>query len=301
MIIGIDIGGTYARIGAVEDNGTVYFFEKVFQNIIFDQSNLTDCLVKWISAYMEKYELGTKVQVICICLPAMVESEEGLVIQAPNISMEEYIPIGKSLAEHFDFPIYVERDVNGCLIYDIKKYKLEEAKIINGFYVGTGLGNAITIDGHILRGKNGMAGELGHIPVLRSRLKCNCGNVGCIEMQAGGKVIKEYCNKIEEQDIASFFIKHGKSNFVKKYTKVLAHAIAVEVNIFDPEVIIISGGVPEMNAFPREKLENELFMYLRKPVNRRNLRIIWAEDDECKGIIGAALLAKYRLNNGELL
>ena len=73
---------------------------------------------------------------------------------------------------------------------------IPDAEIISGFYFGTGIGNAIFINGHPLTGKNGTAGELGHIPSDGSTKVCGCGNVGCMESLAGGKYLAELVKTI---------------------------------------------------------------------------------------------------------
>ena len=84
-------------------------------------------------------------------------------------------PLRKALG----LPVYIEKDVNLLLLYDIHHLHLDPSKSILGFYVGTGFGNALYLNGDFYTGKNGATGELGHIPLYGLDKRCNCGNLGC--------------------------------------------------------------------------------------------------------------------------
>lgn len=290
-IIGIDIGGTSFRIGAVGENGTVSDFRKVPMKQVFTSCDpLTD-----LSKYIKEYCDGMNVEAVSIGFPATLDAERQTVLQAPNIPFMENLPVVKVLSEELNIPVFIERDVTMALYYDCQKYGIPRKGVVCGFYFGTGIGNAISIDGIPLVGKNGTAGELGHIPVDSSDEVCGCGNIGCMENLAGGKYLAHLCDTIYSGTfIADLFVKHGSEPLIQQFIDRMAMAVATEINILNPHVIIVGGGVPAMLGFPKEHLLERIRFHARKPYPANDLDIIFTEDEKEKSVIGAALYARNR-------
>lgn len=177
--------------------------------------------------------------------------------------------------------------------YDINKYHINNNGIICAVYYGTGIGNAIMINGDILIGKNGAAGEIGHIPVDNCDDKCGCGNSGCIETIAGGKYLKKLCYCFyKDCHISEIFVKHKNDDKIIEFIVRMSIALATEINILNPNIIIVGGGIINMKDFPINKFEDKLYSHVRKPYPLNDLEIIYANDDEKAGVIGACLYAK---------
>ena len=290
-IIGIDIGGTSFRIGAVGENGTVFDLRKVPMKQVFTLCDpLTD-----LSKYIKEYCDGMNVESVSIGFPATLDAERQTVLQAPNIPFIENLPVVKVLSEELNIPVFIERDVTMALYYDCQKYNTPRQGVVCGFYFGTGIGNAISIDGVPLVGKNGTAGELGHIPVDGSDEVCGCGNIGCMENLAGGKYLAHLCDTIYRGTfIADLFVKHGSEPLIQQFIDRMAMAVATEINILNPHVILVGGGVPAMLGFPKEHLLERICFHARKPYPAADLSVIFTEDEKEKCVIGAALYARNR-------
>lgn len=292
-VIGIDIGGTSFRIGLVDEKGTVSDFRKVPVKQVFATGDpLAD-----LSGYLKAYCEGKTVEAVAIGFPATLDAKRQTVLQAPNISFMENLPVVGVLSKELGIPVFIERDVTFGLMYDCKKYKVEETGIVCGFYFGTGIGNAISINGKPLVGKNGTAGELGHIPVDGSEEVCGCGNAGCMEPLAGGRYLAQLCREVyTDTHISEIFVKHGDTAELRRFVDRMAIAVATEINILDPQVILIGGGVPAMTGFPREYLLERIRFHARKPYPAGNLSVFFTEDEPMKSVIGAAAYGKARLN-----
>ena len=182
-IIGIDIGGTNFRIGVVSESGTVSKFQKIPVKQVF----CTEDPLHDLTRFLREYSEGIDVDAVVIGFPATLDAERQTVLQAPNVPFMENLPVVKVLCEELKVPVYIERDVTLALYYDCKKYNIPNQGVVCGFYFGTGIGNAIAINGVPLVGRSGTAGELGHIPVDGCNEICGCGNVGCMENLAGGR------------------------------------------------------------------------------------------------------------------
>lgn len=284
-IIGIDIGGTHFRIGMADENGNVSKFQKLTtKNVLHSEDVLKD-----IAEFIMNYSKGIKYDAVSIGFPATLNKDRTKILQAPNLKFMENLPVVSYLSEKLKVPVYAERDVTMTLCYDMKKYNIPDSGIICGIYFGTGVGNAIMIDGKFLTGKNGTAGELGHIPVDGSDVLCGCGNSGCIENLAGGKYLA-YLRKnyYPETDINNLFLEHGHEDQILKFIDRMSVCIASEINILDPDYIITGGGVLNMNGFPKNIFHERIIAHTRKPFPAENLKLVFADDEPEKSVVGAA-------------
>ena len=293
-IIGIDIGGTNFRIGAVGKGQQTRFFQKISVGEVFCQENTLKALADYIKKYIS--QLDKKAAAIAIGLPATLNRQRTILLQAPNIPHMENLPIASALEEMCHIPVYLEKDVSMALYYDKQKYKIPSCEVLAGCYFGTGIGNAIMVNGRILAGKDGTAGELGHIPADGSSLPCGCGNTGCMENLAGGKYLAGLCRGIyQDTYVGDVFTAHGKEELLLEFVDRIAMTVATEINILNPDYILVGGGVPAMKDFPRKYLDERIHFHVRKPYPERNLQVIYTEDEENKCVVGAALYAAEKL------
>lgn len=293
-IVGVDIGGTNFRIGSVDEEWNTHYFRKVSVGEVFC---LEDALAA-LKGYLKKYicRLDRKAAAVAIGLPATLDRERRVLLQAPNIPNMENLPVAAVLEDYLGIPVYLEKDVSMALYHDRKKYEIPDCEVLAGCYFGTGIGNAIMINGHILAGRNGTAGELGHIPADGSSLPCGCGNIGCMENLAGGKYLTELCReKYKDSHISDVFAVHGKDELLLQFVDRIAMTVATEINILNPDHILVGGGVPAMKGFPLEYLDQQIHFHVRKPYPEQDLKVIYTDDEENKCVIGAALYASERM------
>ncbi|EOS22780.1 hypothetical protein C806_03393 [Lachnospiraceae bacterium 3-1] len=292
-IVGIDIGGTNFRIGAVDKEWNTHYFRKVPVGEVFCQEDTLGALTDFLRKYIGQLD-GT-VEAMAMGLPATLNRERTVLLQAPNIPNMENLPIAAALTESFHIPVYLEKDVSMALYYDKRKYHIPDCEVLVGCYFGTGIGNAIMINGRILAGRNGTAGELGHIPVDGSSLPCGCGNVGCMENLAGGKYLAGLrLERYQDTYIGDIFTVHGSEDELLLFVDRIAMAVATEINILNPDYILIGGGVPAMKDFPQSYLDERIHFHVRKPYPEQELRVIYTQDEENKCVIGAAFYAAER-------
>lgn len=295
LTLGIDIGGTNFRIGVVDSKGEVHSFEKNSSRV-FDNGNVDKVICDEISSYIEKYNYKGKVSAVAIGLPSLISKDKKTVISTPNINGFDNLRLSDVIGERLNVPVYVDRDVNFLLQNDIRKLNLDPNKTILGFYVGTGFGNAIYINGNFYSGKNGAAGELGHIPLIDNEEVCTCGNIGCAEVRCSGK----YLEKITAEYfpgtiIRNVFKEHGEDPRIQKYVRQLAIPIATEINILDPDYIVLAGGVLYMENFPKDILVEAIHQMTRKPYPEQNLEIYFSQHNQMSGVYGSGDFAQSML------
>lgn len=249
-----------------------------------------------LTAFLKAYCAGTDVQAVAIGFPATLDAARETVLQAPNVPGMEDLPVVEVLREELGIPVFIERDVVMSLCYDCRALDIPRQGIVCGFYFGTGVGNAISVNGVPLVGKHGTAGELGHIPVDGNELECGCGNRGCMETVAGGKYLAHLCRTVyPDTHISDLFVQHGDEPLLTQFVDRMAMAVATEINILDPDHILIGGGVPSMNGFPRDLLVDRIYYHARKPYPAKDLNLRFVEDGEEKSVVGAALCGLEKL------
>ena len=187
------------------------------------------------------------------------------------------------------------------------------------YTVSTGIGGGIIINGEIYRGGNGYAGELGHVPILRDGPQCDCGNRGCLEALCSGTAIgRRATAAVQKHPRKGITITRAANNnpitakalfdtarsgdpyartLVDEICTDLGQGLAISVNAFAPDVIVIGGGVSNAGRILFEPLHRETRRFLM-PVHRPNLKIIPAKLKNRSVLLGAVALAKQGLTAG---
>lgn len=294
-IIGIDIGGTNFRIGYVDSLNQLHHFEQRSIQFI-TKGHVVENLAEVIGNYITEHNLSGRVDHITIGLPSIVSKDKSYVYSTPNLPVLNELDLGHLLSETLALPVYIDRDVNFLLYHDIHKMELDPAgdQTILGFYYGTGLGNAIYIQGRSYQGSHGAAGELGHIPFPGVTGPCGCGNSGCAELLCSGKRLTELVPMIPGARIESIFTDHKNHPLLVEYIRNLSMPIATEANILDPDTIVLGGGVLFMSDFSKERLLDEIRQRLRKPFPFKTVHFEFAAHNQQSGVLGGAYLIKQR-------
>ena len=228
---------------------------------------------------------------ISLSLASLMNRDRTICYNSPNIQGFDNLPLKAILENLWGLPVIMERDVNTSLLYDLWKNHMGQEGIVIGVYIGTGLGNAMSIDGKVYKGYTGSSCELGHIPVDGLEKMCGCGKKGCIELRACGKVLAEIAREHYKCQVSDTFVKYGDQPDVLDVVRMCALATATEVTILDPVCVVLGGGVTQMPGFPMEYFIRNVKENLRTPEPRASLRIVPASPDAEAGVIGAALNA----------
>lgn len=312
--IGVDVGGTAIKFGVFkgkDDKGKTHnahkeklLIDKFSIDTVIDKKNTEKNLINSIFDAIEKYCSNNKYAVdkknivgIGITMPGPVV--DNIVFRAVNINWKKEYDIVKATKKRFG------EKVNVCVLNDANAAALGEyGKTLKGkcnsmalITLGTAIGTGIIINGKLMEGRTGIAGELSHIRLDYSdnAMKCNCGNVGCIETLAGSKgLINVYKRIIGQTDIditAKTIIKSAKAGDENAYKALnisldyVSRLIAILMHVFEPDVILIGGGFSLAGTFITKMIEKNLktkvFMTKRLP------KIMIAKLRNDAGIIGA--------------
>lgn len=294
-VVGIDIGGTNFRIGAVDQNGALLASAHESSRRFFGGADAVQALGDYIDTFQKR--VSGELRGICAGFPGTVAKDKSRVLSCPNLPAFTNVNVGRPLADRFGVPALAEHDVILLLENDMRAAGLHGQDCVMAVYLGTGLGNAMYIHGRFLDGKNGVSGELGHIPVLGSDAPCPCGNRGCIELWSSGKRLEqlqeEHFPALE--DFRTLFTLHAGDPAIDGYLDCVATAIAAEINILDPDTVLLSGGVLNMPDFPYERLLDRIRLHTRKPYPAEALCFLRGVQDKYAGIRGATSYLWSRL------
>ena len=299
----MDIGGTNLRMGLVDRDNRLFDFTRLHSQEVFAENcDPTKALQDCIETYLASNG-GAKPIAVSIGFPATVDRLRKTVLQTPNIPFfPDNYPVADSLSPKLGAPVFITRDVNGLLLYDLCELPQKDLNCVTGIYFGTGVGNAILLNGRLLLGKNGVAAELGHIPLGRDKKTCGCGNWGCLETEVSGMALESLrCSHFPKTGISDIFTHHGETEPLRDFVSRMAQVVALEVNIFDPDCVVLGGGLLQMASFPREYFESEIFLYARKPYPAESLELFYSKPAQENGVVGAGIYGFKRLDDPNYL
>jgi predicted NBD/HSP70 family sugar kinase len=210
------------------------------------------------------------------------------------------MPLQKDLEQELGIPVLLANDANCFALaethWGIVKEKCPDAKVVFGIIMGTGVGGGLVFNHHIWNGKHGIAGEWGHNFLDESGGPCYCGKTGCVETVISGPATEKYYQKISGEHIRLKEIYNryrSGEKFAEQTIERLCHffgkAVSVVVNILDPDVLVIGGGVGNIDELYTKGLES-----LKKYIfnNRVDVRILRPSLGDSAGVFGAAALTE---------
>lgn len=291
-VLGMDIGGTNFRMGLVDRNLNAECIRVYPSRMVYKDGNTVNSFALCIERYIEECAKECEILAIAIGCPSVVDAKRRRLFSSTNFPGLENIDLVGELRERLDYPVMIDHDAYYLLAYDIEKSGIENKGTIIGCYFGTGLGNAMYINGMPYIGKNGTACELGHLPIPFNDYPCSCGNKGCIEMFSCGKTLEKIGQEnYPDTFIGELFERHGKDEILRRFVEYMSVAVAAEVNILDPDFVFVGGGLVQMKGFPREYLVRKIIEHTRKPYPAENLELRFSDANPENGIVGAAIRA----------
>jgi allose kinase len=242
------------------------------------------------TSFLESYSEGKRADGFSVGFPSTIDKARRTLLSTPNVVGLDQVPVADILEQRLKKPVYIEKDVNNLLTSDIEQLSVDAGAVTLGFYIGTGLGNAIFLGGRPFHGAHGAAGELGHIPVHGKSEICNCGNIGCSENYVSGKGLNRIRDEyFPDTPLKDIFVKHGDESKITGFIEDLSRIIASEINILDPEFVIIGGGIAQMSGFPFKMLQNAVYEHVRKPYPACGVIVYNSPGDQSSGVIGAGI------------
>ena len=274
--LGVDIGGTKIAVAVLDGGGAERLRRRVFY-ARREYGAAFALLVETIQA--AERDAGERCT-IGIGMPGLIDPDTGLVENAYNTPFNKSL-LKTELQARLERQIRFANDANCFALSEALDGAARGTRVVFGAILGTGVGGGIVVDARIVEGRNGIAGEWGHTPLPWMTQdeypgpRCNCGRLGCIEQFLSGPA------KNQERDVM------GEDAAMMRYEDRLARAFSTVINVLDPDVIVVGGGLSK-----HERLYANVPPLLKRYVYWRNpaTPIVRAMHGDASGVRGAAML-----------
>jgi glucokinase len=312
--VGVDLGGTKIYTGVFDHTmecvGTAKLSTKATRGV----EPVIDRVARCVADAVDEADLTAKqIKGIGIGAPGAVDTEAGRVIFAPNLDWHD-VQLKKELEKRAGVPVFVENDCKQIMhgIYEVELKR--KPRQVAGIFLGTGIGGAVVIDGEVYYGHNRTAGEVGHMVLEVGGPKCKCGNNGCFEalssrtaifrrildaVKDGQKTILTEMLGPKLQDLRSGDLRKAirkGDKFVDRVVEEAAEytgiAVANLMNILNPEVVVLGGGVIEALQDEMMAIIVETAMDYAMPGTTKGIEIIASKLGDEAGITGGAVVAR---------
>ncbi|MDB2111305.1 ROK family protein [Clostridium paraputrificum] len=306
-VIGVDLGGTKisTAISTIEGN--------ILANVVLPtkaeegEAAVLGRIVQSIDEVIVGSSTSIdEIEAIGIGSPGPLDAKKGIIITTPNLPFKDYNLV-QPLKEKYNIPVYLDNDANAAAIGEYMFGAGKGKNSIVYFTVSTGVGGGAVLDGKVYRGHTSNALEIGHTTVDPNGPRCNCGNLGCLEAMSSGTAIAKKGKEAVSTNVETSLKKHDTvtsyevfkeaeagdevaKDIIDNALTYLGIGVANAIATFDPEMIIIGGGV--------SKAGDIVFDTVKKVVNKRcfksmaeSCEIVPAGLGSDAGVVGAVALA----------
>lgn len=315
--LGIDLGGTAIKIGLTDDSGNI-LIKKTYTTHVSDNANelakhFADC---GMDVIRESGIAIKNVKGAGVGAPGLLNPETGQLIFVTNLPMLNNYYLIDSMKKVLNMPMFLDNDVNAMALGELYYGAAKGYRNVIALTLGTGVGGGLILNGELYQGASFTAGELGHMSIDCNGLLCNCGNYGCIERYACrdgiierfkayyyhkemASIIDQYLDKGEITPKAiSMAAQAGDSLSLLVLNEIgtfLGIALASYINILNPELIVIGGGIANAGDLLFEPAKKEM-MKRAYTVPARTVEVVSAKLLNDAGIIGSASIAVNKLS-----
>ncbi len=321
FIIGVDLGGTNIVAGALSIDGTRHLaMQSIPTNSTVGDEGVASRIVGIVGKVIDDTmrEAGAQRRDfvgIGVGAPGPLDRERGIVLVAPNLGWKDF-PLRDRIQEQLGLPTTLDNDANCATFGEWWQGAARGGSDVVGLTIGTGIGGGLILNGALYHGATDMAGEVGHTTIDLNGRHCKCGNYGCLEAYASGPAIATRAREVlvrEEGESAIPAMVNGRleaitaqtvydaakagdavaNEIVRDTARYLGVGIANLLNIFNPDTVVIAGGVTAAG--------DALFVPMRAEVRRRAfspaveaVRIVAGELPGTAGVIGAVASFKQQ-------
>jgi glucokinase len=312
-VIGVDIGGTKVACGLIDASGEILAQSRQPMLAHDGAEAGLRAVLAAIDSLLAPDSAHTQIKAIGICAPGPLDPKTGVVVNPPNLPCWRNFPLAARIAEVYRVSVKVDNDANAAALAETIWGAARGYRYVFYATIGTGIGTGIVLDGSIYHGRTGAAGEGGHVSIDYRGPQCPCGKRGCIEVLAAGPAIAARARTRIAADpargAALLELAQGQTDSVtsevvgKGYAAgdALAKEILQEtvelltvwlgniVDLFDPDVLVVGGGVAPMLSPLFEEIKRLLPRWCVNP-RASEIPLLLAHYGADAGIAGGAAL-----------
>lgn len=304
IVLAADLGGTNLRMAAVDREGNILYRTKHSTPKSERAEEIVSAITETANECLEAVKKDGWIKAFGAALPATLNAPDGIIFKAPNLPSLDGFRFSATVSDELNLPVVLENDANAAAIGENWLGAAKSAQNAICVTLGTGVGGGIIINGGIVRGADGTAGEIGHICVEPLGVPCGCGSRGCVEQYSSATAIVRLTREIENQypksslqnknRLTSLDVfeagKAGDELALEVFRKMgfyLGIALADLINILNPEIIVIGGGAAAgWDLFINHVQDQINKRAFEEPAKRAKL--VRAELGDDAGILGAA-------------
>jgi predicted NBD/HSP70 family sugar kinase/biotin operon repressor len=296
-----DIGATGMRVGLCDLTGAILDEVELTISVTDGPTVVLGIVKREFSSLLTRVGAGPEtVHGVGISVPGPVDTDTGQVVHPPIMTGWDRYDIPGWFRSEYNCPVIVDKDAN-AMAFGEQQTTYPHVQHLLMVKIGTGVGSGLISDGRLHRGADGAAGDIGHNYVPRAagienEPECRCGNTGCLEAYAGGwallRDLQAQGLEVTTVDDAVRLLRSGERNAVRlarTASRLLGEAIAVTVNLFNPQVVVIGGQLAAAEEYYFAGIREAV--YRRSlPLATRRIEIVGATRGNQAGVIGMALL-----------
>jgi glucokinase len=313
LILGVDLGGTKFTVGAMTADGAREF---AFQTQLTRATQGADAVIERMALLIETVIAQTIAETgatradfrgVGIGAPGPLRRDEGIVVVAPNLGWHDF-PLRDRISAATGLIATLDNDANCATLGEWWIGAARGARNVVGLTIGTGIGGGLIIDGHLYHGSSDVAGEVGHTTIETAGRRCKCGNYGCLEAYASGPAIAERAREaldadgasllrtVTDGDLAALTAQHVYDaaqrgddiarEVVRDTARYLGAGVANLLNLLNPDVVVLAGGVTEAGELLLAPLRAEARRRAFRPAVDA-ARIVPGELGSRAGVVGA--------------
>lgn len=318
-IVGVDLGGTNIVVGALaEDGSDVHALRSEPTQSDQGANAVVDRIVRLIEAVISDTISATGAKRsdfigVGVGAPGPLDRKRGIVITTPNLGWTNF-PLRDVVSGATGLPVKIDNDANCATLGEWWLGAAAGANNVIGMTIGTGIGGGIILNGRLYHGSSDVAGEIGHTTIDVTGRRCKCGNYGCLEAYASGPSIADRAREaVSEENTQLVRMVNGDLSLitaatvyeaakagdevaidvVRETARLLGAGIANLLNIFNPDVVVIAGGVTQAGDWLFEPLKREVRKRAFRPAVEA-CRIVPGTLPGSAGVVGAVAAFKQQ-------
>ena len=312
-VIGIDLGGTKIYAAVVDRAGKIHGAARKKTKADLGFKVAVQRIAKTAVAAVTNAGIDmVEIKAVGIGSPGPLDLKEGKIIETPNMTWKD-APLKAELELALEKPVRLDNDGNVGILGEYAFGAGKGAKHVIGLFVGTGIGGGVIVNGELLHGFNENAGELGHIILDPNGPQCGCGNYGCMEAFASRLAIEreirqsvkygiktsvfedmnDRSDRLRSKRLAEAYRNNDPAvtAAINKSAQYLGYGVASLINTFNPEVVVLGGGLVEAVGETYVSIVSNVAINNVFAVARRNVKITAAQLMDDSAVLGAAVLA----------
>ena len=310
FVIGVDLGGTKIYTALAKNNGELLAEVKILTEAAGGLKHVVRRIVHTVEQVKKQSGINNRLACLGIGAPGFLDPEKGTVHQAPNLGWFD-VPLKKILEEALHLPVVIDNDANLAALGERIFGAAQGVDDMVYVTVGTGIGGGLVLGGKLYSGTSFSAGEIGHLTIDPDGYLCSCGNRGCLEAHASGTAIVRLARELVERGQGQGIIQvaGGKDKITAQCVslaaatgdeealmvltqtgKSLGIGLANIINLLNPALILLGGGVMQAGKLFWEAMEGEINKRALL-VARQQVQVIPAALGQRSGLMGAIALA----------